>query len=163
MDFLGKAFCGLLMIVGLSISVPALPIAWDGIALTRSNTTQAAVIVEKRIDRPTSRKPRLESVTINGEKTRSLRTYFYDYIFVVALTGEAETAQFTAPVSYTRWHNEAVGNSLRVTTSEGVETFADVAPRDTLIYGIRQFGIGLLIMIVGFVALRLPTDDAARS
>ncbi|MDX8349351.1 hypothetical protein SLH49_15295 [Cognatiyoonia sp. IB215446] len=157
MGLLGRLFCVLIIVVGLGIAVANVKTVYDGGRIWLSGTQVEATIIDKHIDRPTNsgRPVRVESISVNGYKVRSPRTYFYDYFLTVRYTVDGNVIEALAPVGYHDWHEERVGNALTVLSLASVPAYVDAQPRDTLIYGLRRIGLGFLIMIVGAVALRL--------
>ncbi len=159
MGLMGKLFCLLVIAVGLGIAATSGGTVIDGFRLLQSGTPVQAEVIDKRVERPHSKKPiRLESVSINGARVRSLRTYFYDYLLTVRYTVDDVSEEAVASVGYDRWQDQTIGEVLTVSASAAVPDHVDVKPRGTLIYGLRQSGIGVLIILVGIVALRLPDE-----
>ena len=160
MGLIGKLFCALIIVIGISEVVGHTPTAFKGVQLTRSDDTAEARITAKQIERPgPTRKARVESVSINGEKVRGFRTYFNQYVLTVALAGPEGETTVAAPVSYDRWHQEQIGNTVAVRVTPKVAAFADADDNATLYYALHKMAFGFLMIGVGFVAMRLPDSD----
>ena len=152
-------FCLLMMAVGASMIVGNFGTAADGWTLHRHGEQIEATITNKRIDRPArSTGARTESVTVNDTTVRSIPTYFYDYLLTVSYPSGNGTISATAPVDYARWHSESAGKVITVAATAQVHGYVDAAPRATLLYALKQMGIGLLIICVGVAALWLPEN-----
>ncbi len=154
-----KIFCVLVIAVGVSEIADHGITTWQGMTLAQSDRADEVRIVDKQIERPgPMRKPRTESITVNGTKIRGFHTYFNQYVLTVAYNSPSGPVTFKAPVSYDRWHIETVGTTVSAVMDSDIAEYADVDENGTLFYGLRQLAMGLLIVVVGFIALRFADD-----
>lgn len=161
MGLIGKLFCGLIIVLGASEIIGQAPTALKGVQLARSGEPTIVQIVDKAIERPGPRsRPRVESVSVNGERVRSVRTYFNQYVLTVRYEGTDGAITAKAPVSYDRWHALGVGENVAADVSADAPDFADADGSGTLFYALRQMLFGLLVMAVGLIALRLPDSES---
>jgi len=157
-----KIFCVIVIAVGVGEIANHGITTWQGMTLAQSDRANEVRIVDKQIERPgPMRKARTESITVNGTKIRGFHTYFNQYVLTVAYNSPSGPATFKAPVSYDRWHIETVGTTVSAFMDSDIAEFADVDENGTLFYGLRQLAMGLLIVVVGFIALRFADDPEA--
>ena len=160
LGLIGKLFCLLIVILGVSEIVVYAPVAFKGTQLAQSGETVNAQIVDKQIERPgPRRKPSLESVSVNGTKVRGLRTYFNQYVLTVQIAGPDGAITSNAPVSYDQWHKEQVGQSIEVSMVSGVSDYVDANNNTTLFYALHNMAFGVLMIGVGLIAMRLPDGE----
>ncbi|MEM1101181.1 MAG: hypothetical protein AAGH73_06585 [Pseudomonadota bacterium] len=165
-NILSMGFCLLLAFVGGIHIAEQIGPASDGLAIRSSNTQVLAEVTGKEIERPTRRTgARTESVSVNGTRVRSVRTYFNSYHLNVSYMRDGELRTALAPVGYDMFHETPTGARLEVSVSDAAPSFADAIPSGTLLYAAKHVGIGLLIVFVGAAALLLPiggSDNTRR-
>lgn len=146
-------------LAGFAMMASSFHVVRDGLRLIASDETVVATVTEKQIERP-ARKfgVRGESISVNGTKVRSLRTYFNSYFAIVySQTGSTDTMR--ASVSYDDWHSLKVGTALEITVAPNVTEFADISHGATMGYGLKQVGIGFAIILLGVAVLFLPGKE----
>ncbi|MEO1640696.1 MAG: hypothetical protein AAFU41_15755 [Pseudomonadota bacterium] len=154
-----KLFCVLVAIVGLAQMGGSAPSLYDGVRLWQSGTAAEVTVIGKEIDRPTRRTGiRAETVNVNGTEVRSLRTYFNHYFLNVSYVRDGAAVQALAPVSYSQFQTQQTGVSITAMVHPLVETYVDASARNTLLYALHRMAIGLLILVVGLIAYRLPDE-----
>ncbi|MEM9349170.1 MAG: hypothetical protein AAGA47_02835 [Pseudomonadota bacterium] len=158
-SLLSIGFCLLFLVAGGAKIIENLDVIRDGLLVNNNGAPVMAQIVSKEIERPARKTGvRGESVAVNGTRVRSIRTYFYSYVFNVSFQGENGPEIARAVVSYDQWHNTPTGTPIEVTATAAAPAFVDATPRATLIYAAKHSGIGLLIILVGLAALFLPGE-----
>ena len=145
------------MLVGLSTAGAGVLSFYKGAELRLAGQEFEGRVVDKFVERPSRRQGvRAESVSVNGVRVRSTKTYFNDYFLTVGYVAEGGDITSKAPVSYNRWHDTQVGSSVTVTAIPGKPAYADAMKRGMMYYGLRHIFFGLVIIVVGLLALRLP-------
>lgn len=159
-DLAAKVFCAGMIVLGASISVANIQTAYSGYTLTSSGQPTEAVIVKKHIDKPNpSSRPKLDSISVNDQKVRTLRTYLYDYLLTVRYSVDGQNVTSVAPVSYNQWQDERVGRTIAITFMPQQQEFVEATDFGLLKHGLKYIGIGLAMALVGLVALRLPASE----
>ncbi|MEM1386231.1 MAG: hypothetical protein AAF748_00365 [Pseudomonadota bacterium] len=157
--FLSLAASLVFSIAGLSMVASNFDVVRDGLRLLNSDETALVEVVDKNVERPTRRAgARVESISVNGTKARSIRTYFNSYFATVSPSGQSGGDTWRANVGYHAWHNLQAGNTLEVTVASNVTEYADPSKGATLQYGLKQMGIGFAIILLGIGVMFLPSE-----
>lgn len=152
--------CAMFACAGIAMMASNFHVVRDGLHLLSSEETVVASVVEKDIERPTRKAGiRGESISINGTKARSLRTYFNSYFAVVSEAPRSSIKGRRASVTYETWHSLDVGTVLEITVASDVIGFADISRGATLRYGLKQMAIGFAILLLGVGVLFLPSEE----
>ncbi|MEM8643658.1 MAG: hypothetical protein AAGF09_02055 [Pseudomonadota bacterium] len=151
------------VLAGLAMIGSNLGVARDGMRLAGGGEEVLAQIVAKDIERPARKTGvRGESVSVNGTRVRALSTYFNSYFVTVSYAGPEGSSTSRAAVSYEAWHALDVGAELPVITVPAVAEFVDASGSATLLYSLKQIGIGLAIIMLGLAVLFLPSQQEDR-
>ncbi|MEM6636702.1 MAG: hypothetical protein AAF667_12525 [Pseudomonadota bacterium] len=152
--------CAVFACAGIAMMASNFYVVRDGFHLLSSEQKVDATVVGKDIERPTRKAGvRGESISINGSKARSLRTYFNAYFAVVSEQTGSSTQERRASVTYEAWHSLDIGTVLEITVAPNVPDFADISPGGTLRYGLKQMAIGFAILLLGVGVLFLPSEE----
>lgn len=159
-SLLSLAFGVIIIMIGLFIAGTNLQTVAEGLKIGAIGEPVAALVTGKRVEAPhRSSNIHFASVSVNGIEMRDMRTYYRDYFLKVRYEQDGAVREALAPVGYGRFREERKGNSISVRALPGGGPYVDADDRGTLLYGLKRIAIGVLMLIVGAVALKLRNRE----